>query len=675
MARVSKNITKRVEQLRKEIDLHNERYYQLDDPLVSDAVYDRLLRELQELETQYPQLLTDDSPTQRVGAEPLQQFQQVTHQIPMLSLDNAFSDDELLAFDQRIRDKLEVDSIQYLAEPKLDGLAVNLIYDHGKLVQAATRGDGRTGEDVTHNIRILQDVPLRLKGSGYPDRFEARGEVFMLKSGFDKLNRLAREKGDKEFANPRNAAAGSLRQLDAKITAKRPLAFYCYGQGYFEENLLPETQRELLEQLADWGLPICPEIKVVESVTGCLNHFEQMLQLRADLDYEIDGVVFKVQRFEFQRALGFVSRAPRWAIARKFPAEEAITKVIEIDVQVGRTGALTPVARLHPVVVGGVTVTNATLHNVSEVHRKDIRSLDTVVVRRAGDVIPEVVRTIIEKRPPGTAPFQMPATCPVCGSEVVEVEGESILRCSGGLFCDAQRKESIKHFASRKAMDIEGLGDKLVNQLVDRNIIGNVADLYDLDIATLSGLDRMGQKSAENLVRALDQSKQTTLPRFIYALGIREVGEVTARNLAEHYGSLDTIINTDQEQLQLVSDIGPTVAKHITMFFSQPHNVEVIEQLIGAGLRWDDIDKPYEDLELEGLRFVLTGTLTTMTREQAKQKLQALGAKVLSSVSKKTHYLVTGTDPGSKMKKAQDLGVNVIDEQELIRLLENRNID
>ena len=477
---VTEKIKKRVEQLHDEISLNNRRYYQMDDPLVSDAVYDELLRELEDLELQYPELLTPDSPTQRVGAEPLRQFEQVTHQVAMLSLDNAFSDDELLAFDQRVRDKLGVDGVQYLAEPKLDGLAVSLIYQNGKLVQAATRGDGQTGEDVTRNVKTIQDIPLLLKGRGYPDRFEVRGEVFMLKAGFERLNQRARLLGEKEFANPRNAAAGSLRQLDAKITAKRPLAFYCYGLGFFPVQRLPETQHELLDLLAKWGLPICPELEVVDNASGCLTHFDRMQRKRGSLDYEIDGVVYKVQRFEYQFALGFVSRAPRWAIARKFPAEEAITKVVDIVVQVGRTGALTPVARLNPVVVGGVTVANATLHNLAEVHRKDIRKGDTVVIRRAGDVIPEVVRVIVENRPKGLPHFKMPAACPICNSAIVEIEGESILRCSGGLYCDAQRKESIKHFASRKAMDIDGLGDKLVNQLVDRNIIQNVADLYAL---------------------------------------------------------------------------------------------------------------------------------------------------------------------------------------------------
>jgi len=672
---VTKKIRKRVGQLHDEIDLHNRRYYQMDDPLVSDSVYDKLLRELQELEHQYPELLTGDSPTQRVGAEPLQQFEQVTHQVAMLSLENAFSDDELLAFDQRVRDKLGVDGIQYLAEPKLDGLAISLFYQNGNLVQAATRGDGQTGEDVTHNIRTIQDIPLRLKGRGYPDRFEVRGEVFMQKAGFELLNQRARQLGEKEFANPRNAAAGSLRQLDPKITAKRPLAFYCYGHGFFPEQRLPETQLDLLDLLAKWGLPICPEIKIVDNAAECLTHFDLMQRKRESLDYEIDGVVYKVQRFEYQDALGFMSRAPRWAIARKFPAEEAITTVFDIDVQVGRTGAITPVARLNPVVVGGVTVANATLHNLGEVHRKDIRKGDTVMVRRAGDVIPEVVRAIVEKRPKNTSRFQMPLTCPICDSEIVEIEGESILRCSGGLFCDAQRKESIKHFASRKAMDIDGLGDKLVNQLVDRNIIQNVAGLYLLETDILSGLERMGPKSAKNLVTALGKSKHTTLPRFIYALGIREVGEVTARNLAEHYGSLDKILSTDQEQLQSVPDIGPTVAKHITMFFSQQHNLDVVEQLVDAGVQWEDIEKAQDNLPLDGIRVVLTGTLATMTREQAKQELQTLGAKVISSISKKTHYLVAGKDPGSKMQKAQDLGVKVIDEKELIHLLGSREID
>ncbi len=494
----------------------------------------------------------------------------------------------------------------------------------------------------------------------------------MPKAGFDTLNQRARQRNEKEFANPRNAAAGSLRQLDSKITATRQLAFYCYGHGLFPAEFMPQTHIELLRSLSGWGLPICPEIEVVHEAQGCLENFQKMLNKRARLDYEIDGVVYKLLRFEHQDAMGYVSRAPRWAIARKFPAEEAVTQVIDIDIQVGRTGALTPVARLEPVVVGGVTVTNASLHNAEEVLRKDIRVGDTVVIRRAGDVIPEVVRTIVEKRPANTIAFQSPKECPVCGSAVVELEDETILRCSGGLFCDAQRKQSIKHFASRKAMDIDGLGDKLVNQLVDKNIIRNVADLYDLDTDVLSDLERMGQLSSANLIRALEKSKSTSLPRFIYAIGIRDVGEVTARNLADYYGTLEAIAGADQEQLQEVADVGPTVAKHINTFFTQQHNVDVVHQLREAGIKWDKVVKSNQRLRLQDLTCVLTGTLESMSRDKAKHKLQGLGAKVTSNISKKTDYLVSGREPGSKLQKALDLGVKVIDEAEFLVLLEPR---
>ncbi len=669
---VANKIKRHILDLRKQIDLHNKRYYQHDAPVVSDSTYDELFRELQDLEAQYPDLRTIDSPTQRVGAEPLQQFEQVTHEVPMLSLDNAFSDQELIAFDERVRERLSLDHVDYSAEPKLDGLAVSLFYEQGKLLRAATRGDGQTGEDVTQNIRTIYSIPLVLKGKGYPDRFEVRGEVFMPKAGFDALNQRARKRNEKEFSNPRNAAAGSLRQLDAKITATRPLAFYCYGHGLFSEEFLPQSHIELLQSLSRWGFPICPEIEVVHDTQGCLENFQKMRNKRDALDYEIDGVVYKLLRFEHQDAMGYVSRAPRWAIARKFPAEEAVTQVIDIDVQVGRTGALTPVARLKPVVVGGVTVTNASLHNAEEVQRKDIRVGDTVVIRRAGDVIPEVVRIVVDKRPANTIAFQSPEKCPVCGSAVVELKDETILRCSGGLFCDAQRKESIKHFASRKAMDIDGLGDKLVSQLVDKNIIRNVADLYDLDIDRLSELERMGQLSSGNLIRALEKSKSTSLPRFIYAIGIREVGEVTARNLAEYYGSLEAIASADQEQLQEVADVGPTVAKHINSFFTQQHNVDIVRQLLEAGILWDKIVKSSQRLRLQGVTFVLTGTLEAMPRDKAKHKLQALGAKVTPSISKKTDYLVSGHEPGSKLQKALDLGVKVIDEVEFMALLELR---
>lgn len=662
----------RIEQLRNEIKLHNSRYYQFDDPIISDAEYDRLLRALQGLEHKYPQYKSADSPTQRVGAEPIKAFTQVSHEIPMLSLDNALSDSELRAFDQRVRERLELESIEYVAEPKLDGLAVSLIYELGVLVRAATRGDGHVGENVTSNVRTIHSLPLQLRGEDIPQRFEARGEVFMPKTGFEALNKRCRKKGEKEFANPRNAAAGSLRQLDSRITASRPLAFYCYGHGFFPEARMPASQHQLLELLDSWGLPVCPELQVVQGLEGCMMHFQQLQGGRNQLDYEIDGVVYKVADFELQNRLGFIARAPRWAIARKFPAEEALTVVKEISIQVGRTGALTPVARLQPVEVGGVTITNATLHNAVEVRRKDVRKGDTVVVRRAGDVIPEVVRVVEKLRPPDTDPFKMPSKCPVCQSDVDEAPEGTIIRCSGGLICPAQLKEAIKHFASRKAMDIDGLGDKLVDQLVERRLIANVAELYALNVDVLKEMERMGRKSAENLVQALEKSKHTTLARFIYALGIRDVGEVTAQNLAEHLGSFEAIKRADEENLVSIPDIGPIVAKHIRFFFEQAANVSITEQLLSSGVRWKNpqikVDTPQP---LQGKIFVLTGTLSSMTRDEAGQKLKSLGAKMSGSLSKKTDYLVIGKNSGSKAKKALELGVATINEKALLAFIEN----
>jgi DNA ligase (NAD+) len=661
---------RRAAELREQIDYHNRRYYQLDAPVISDAEYDALLRELQTLERQYPELATPDSPTQRVGAAPLAAFAEVRHEVPMLSLDNAFTDEDVLAFDRRIREKLEQETTEYLAEPKLDGLAISLLYEHGLLTRGATRGDGHTGEDVTHNVRTIRAIPLRLSGSGFPARFEVRGEVFMPKAGFEAMNRKALETGDKVFVNPRNAASGSLRQLDPAITASRPLSFYCYGYGAYPEDRLPESQPELLERFRAWGLPINPETRVVRGVQGCLDYYRALSAKRDKLPYEIDGVVYKLSRFGWQAEMGYVARAPRWAIAHKYPAEEATTRVLAIDVQVGRTGALTPVARLEPVFVGGVTVTNATLHNADEVRRKDIRAGDTVVVRRAGDVIPEVVKSIPEKRPPNTRAFVLPERCPVCGSEVEIEEGEAIARCSGGLYCPAQHKEAIKHFASRRAMDIDGLGDKLVDQLLENKLVDTVADLFHLNVEELAGLERMGPKSAENLIAALEKSKHTTLPRFLYALGIREVGEVTAQTLATHLRTLEAIMTSDEPALQAIPDVGPTMAAHIAAFFRQPHNREVIRALLAAGVHWEETGAPVpQEQPLAGKVFVLTGTLAGLTRDQAKARLQALGAKVTGSVSKKTDYVVAGADPGSKLTKALELNVNVIDENELMSLL------
>ncbi len=661
---------RRIAGLREQIDLHNKRYYQLDDPLISDAEYDELMRELIALEQRYPALLTPDSPSQRVGAEPLQAFEQVTHAVPMLSLENAFSDEEVRAFDKRVRERLGVDEVEYAAEPKMDGLAISLLYERGILVQAATRGDGRTGENVTHNARTIRAIPLKLAGRNYPERLEVRGEVFISKKGFAGLNRWARQQGEKEFVNPRNAAAGSLRQLDPSMTARRPLSFYSYGHGICPESALPETHNELLSRFESWGLPVCSEIEVVKSADGCIANYQRFLRQRLALPYEIDGVVYKVNRFDFQEKMGFVARAPRWAVARKFPAEIAMTEVVAIDVQVGRTGALTPVARLKPVFVGGATVTNATLHNADEVRRKDVRVGDTVIVQRAGDVIPEVLRAVLEKRPANTAEFAMPTHCPVCGSEVITIPGETTLRCSGGLYCPAQQKASIIHFASRKAMDIDGLGEKLISQFLDKKLINTVADLYDLTVEQLSKLERMGEKSAQNLIDALEHSKQTTLARFLYALGIREVGAVTANLLARHLGSLEAIAQADEERLQAIPDIGPTVAKHITVFFRQPHNIEVIQKLRAAGVRWDDVVVEAERVQpLKDVTFVITGTLETLTREEAKAQLEALGAKVTSAVSRKTRYLVAGSNPGSKLAKAAELGVEMIDEEKLLSML------
>lgn len=670
---MSDSVKKRITELRRQVEHHNYRYYVLDDPEIPDAEYDRLLRELQELEADHPELITPDSPTQRVGAEPLKAFAEITHSMPMLSLDNAFSAQELKDFDRRIHDRLKTDAeIDYACEPKLDGLAVSLRYEQGQLIQAATRGDGMRGEDVTQNVRTIDSVPLRLLGHTLPAVLEVRGEVFMTKAGFQTMNDVARAKGEKVFVNPRNAAAGSLRQLDPRITAQRPLSFLSYGIGEVEGVALPDRHSEILAELRDLGLPVSREMQCVTGVAGCQSYYDAMAKRRDELPYEIDGVVYKVDRLELQRALGFVSRAPRWALAHKFPAQEELTRVLDIEIQVGRTGALTPVARLEPVFVGGVTVTNATLHNEDEVRRKDVRVGDTVIVRRAGDVIPEVVSVVVDRRPRGTREFRMPTKCPVCGSDVTRVDGEAVARCSGGLVCSAQRKQSIKHFASRRAMDIEGLGDKLVDQLVDARMIDTVADLYALKQEQLASLERMGDKSAENLVTAIDTSRTTTLPRFLFALGIREVGEATAQALAGHFGDLDALMKADVAALQQVPDVGPVVAAHVADFFHQSHNRSVIAALRDAGVRWPVLDpRGAAKQPLADKTFVLTGALESLTRDEAKERLQALGAKVSGSVSKKTDYVVVGADPGSKLAKAQELGVEVINEVALVKLLDD----
>lgn len=627
-----------------------------------------MLRELQTLEQANPELITDDSPTRRVGAEPLSSFGEVRHEVPMLSLDNAFGDDELGEFDRRVRERLDMESVEYAAEPKLDGLAVSLLYEGGVLKRGATRGDGSSGEDVTLNVRTIQSIPLRLLGGGYPQRLEVRGEVFISHEGFRKLNEHARKREQKPFVNPRNAAAGSLRQLDPKITARRPLEIYCYGTGLVDKGVLADRHSEVLQQLREWGLRVYPGIERVSGLQGCVNYYRALEQQRSSLPFDIDGVVFKVDRLDLQQRLGFVARAPRWAIARKFPAQEELTRVLDIDVQVGRTGAITPVARLEPVFVGGVTVTNATLHNEDEVRRKDVHIGDTVIIRRAGDVIPEVVSVILDKRPDDAKAFVMPNKCPVCGSDIERLEGEAVARCTGGLYCEAQRKEAIKHFASRRAMDIEGLGDKLVEQLVDQNLITDVAGLYAVSAEVLAGLERMGEKSAQNLIKALQDSKRTTLDRFLYALGIREVGDATARILASEFGSLDALMQATQEQLEAIHDIGPVVAQHIVQFFHQPHNREVIARLRLVGIHWPDVE-PDTHQPLEGKTYVLTGTLSGIAREEAKQKLQALGAKVSGSVSRKTTAVIAGEKAGSKLAKAEALGVPVLSEDDLVALL------
>lgn len=664
------SVTERVKQLRDQIDRHNYLYYVLDDPQIPDSEYDRLLRELQDIEAKHPELITSDSPTQRVGAEPLKEFASIEHSIPMLSLDNAFTQDEFARFERRVKERLGHErEIIYCAEPKLDGLAVSLRYENGILVQAATRGDGNRGEDVTHNVRTIQSVPLRLLGEDWPSILEVRGEVFMPKAGFERFNQLARKVGQKEFVNPRNAAAGSLRQLDPQITATRPLNMFCYGFGEIAGGPLADTHSGSIHMLRQWGLRISPELQVITGMQQCSDYFAQLAQRRDALAYDIDGVVFKVDRLLDQAELGFVARSPRWAIAWKFPAQEELTTVESIEFQVGRTGAITPVARLKPVFVGGVTVSNATLHNMDEVAKKDIRVGDTVFVRRAGDVIPEVVRVLPERRDGYVKPVQLPAHCPECGSDVIKPQGEAVARCSGGLYCSAQRKEAIKHFASRRAMDIEGLGDKLVEAIVAREMVHDLADIYSLTHAQLAGLERMGDKSADNLIQALERSKQTTLARFLYALGIREVGEVTASALASHFRELEAIKQANADDLNLIEGIGPIMAEHIVAFFRQPHNLEVIEKLLDAGVNWDKVQAPAADSQiLNSKSFVITGTLSR-PRQEIKDELLSLGAKVSDSVSGKTDYLLAGSDAGSKLTKAQQLGITILDEDGLKELL------
>ena len=739
------DVEKRLAALREQIERYNHQYYVLDEPQVPDSEYDRLFRELQALEARHPDLITSESPTQRVGGAPLEAFDEVRHRVPMLSLENALSAEAMADFDRRVHDRLKRSGdIRYAAEPKLDGLAISLRYEDGRLVQAATRGDGTRGENVTQNVRTIDSVPLRLFGDGWPPVLEVRGEVFMPRQGFEALNDRQRANGEKTFVNPRNAAAGSLRQLDSAITATRPLAMFCYGLGEVEGHPMSESHAGNMALVREWGLPVSPELRVVVGLDGCGRYFDDIGRRRDDLSYDIDGVVFKVDSIADQRALGFVSRAPRWAVAQKFPAHEELTVVEDVEFQVGRTGAVTPVARLKPVFVGGVTVSNATLHNMDEVRRKDVRVGDTVFVRRAGDVIPEVVRVLAERRPDGTRPVHMPAHCPVCGSDVVRPEGEAVARCSGGLFCPAQRKEAVKHFASRRALDIEGLGEKLVDQLVDQGLIETPADLFSLSVDALAGLERMGQKSAQNLVDALDKARETTLARFLYSLGILGIGESIAANVAATCRTLNAIIGlrladlveikdsqakrlheilaTDMDRAQEITtlehlpgakwfththaallgerfatigdviDAGPAalantpavkiegvgdvLAEKLVTFFRQPHNKDVITRLTAAGVHWPDV--PAAEAEpaqpLAGKTFVLTGTLSE-PRDVVRQRLQGLGARVSGSVSKKTDYVVAGSEAGAKLTKAEALGVAVLDEQGLNRLLKDPQRD
>jgi DNA ligase (NAD+) len=668
----------RIENLRQTLNQHNYQYYVLDNPSIPDADYDALYRELQALEAQHPELITADSPTQRVGAAPLDKFGQVSHQIPMLSLDNAFEAADFQAFYQRMADRLDQQiEFSFCAEPKLDGLAVSIRYENGLLVQAATRGDGFTGEDITSNIKTIRAIPLKLQGE-YPAVLEVRGEVFMPLAGFDAMNEKARASGDKVFANPRNAAAGSLRQLDPRITASRPLSFYAYAVGAVTDpNTVLDSKSHYarLQQLKSWGLPVCPEIRLLTGAAAALAYHADILARRAALAYEIDGVVLKVDDLLQQQNLGFVSRAPRWAIAFKFPAQEKTTRLLDVEFQVGRTGSVTPVARLEPVSIGGVTVSNATLHNQDEINRLGIKIGDSVIIRRAGDVIPQVVAVVLAERPADARDILFPTECPVCGSATERVEGEAVTRCTGGLFCGAQRKEALKHFVARKAMDIEGLGDKLIEQLVDEQLVQSPVDIYKLDMPALVGLERMGEKSALKLLAAIEQSKHSTLPRFIYALGIREVGEATALNLAQHFRSLEALREASLEQLLAVADVGAVVAGQILHFLAEPHNQAVIDGLIAVGVKWPDIaEKAQTAQPLAGQTLVLTGTLIAMGRDEAKDKLQQLGAKVAGSVSAKTSAVIAGDNAGSKLAKAEELGVAVWTEQKMLDLFAEHGI-
>lgn len=662
----------KLEQLRQKLREYEYHYHVLDNPLVPDAEYDRLMNELKNLEWQHPELITSDSPTQRVGAKPQDGFAEVTHEIPMLSLDNAFSNEDLDGFLRRMESYISQDptKLEFCCEPKLDGLAVSILYVNGVLTQAATRGDGATGEDITSNIRTIRNIPLKLKMDNPPARLEVRGEVFMPQAGFEALNEKALEKGEKTFANPRNAAAGSLRQLDPKITSQRPLVLNAYGIGVYEsDDELPNTHFARLQWLKSIGIPVNNEIRLAHSREQLLAFYADIQAKRPTLGYDIDGTVLKVNEIALQEQLGFISRSPRWAIAYKFPAQEEMTVLNDVEFQVGRTGAVTPVAKLEPVFVAGVTVSNATLHNGDEIERLGIVIGDTVIIRRAGDVIPQIIGIVAERRPEHAKKIEFPTACPVCGSAVVRVEGEAVARCTGGLFCAAQRKEALKHFVSRKAMDIDGVGEKLIEQLMERELIHTPADLFKLDQVTLTRLERMGEKSAQNALNSIEKAKNTTLARFLFALGIRDVGEATALNLANHFGSLDNIRQATFEQLQEVQDVGEVVANRIVRFWQEPHNVDVVEDLIAQGVHWDDVVQvEIADNPLKDKNVVLTGTLTQLTRDQAKALLQSLGCKVSGSVSSKTDYLIAGEKAGSKLAKAKELGIKVLSEQEFIEL-------
>lgn len=664
-----------LDQLVERIRQLDYEYYVLNESSVPDAEYDRLMQALKAIEADHPDWVRDDSPTQRVGGQPQTGFTQVQHEVPMLSLDNAFSDEEMAAFYKRLQDRMNTtEALELACEPKLDGIAVSLLYDNGRLVRGATRGDGTTGEDITANVRTIRSIPLALRGDDWPTVLEVRGEIYMPRAGFERMNAQALEQGEKVFVNPRNAASGSLRQLDPQLTAKRPLEMCCYSVGRVDGGALPATHFDTLNALANWGLKINPESRVVTGLEAMLAYYQQLLDRRDDLPYEIDGIVFKINSFQLQQRLGFVSRAPRWAIARKFPAQEEITRLLDVEFQVGRTGALTPVARLEPVFVGGVTVSNATLHNMDEVERIGVHIGDMVIVRRAGDVIPQVVRVIEDQRPDDARPVQLPEACPVCGSAVERVEGEAVSRCTGGIHCDAQRREALKHFVSRRALDIEGLGEKLIDALLEKGLLHTPGDIFELTADQLIELDRMGEKSANNVITAIEAAKQTTLPRFLYALGIREVGVTTAANLAQHFGTLEKLWSASEDDLLEVEDVGPKVAAHVRHFFEEPNNRLEIERLVSLGLTWPDPKPVSGSMPLAGQTWVVTGKLESLSRDEAKDYLQRLGAKVAGSVSAKTTQVVAGPGAGSKLKKATDLDVPVMDEAEFLDVLREHRL-